>query len=178
MRKRLIAAIPRVLPVDRDWLALDHIAVIEITSEDGAHLIESALRLGEERGWRAAGPITSLLARLRSREVSTAISNLILSAMPWLGADSAAEVCGWEVTVYVKVVCEGSLFMCLRTFCGAQHSRDEAWHNYFPAASDHPSGIVRILRTHVLSQRFSLCLMYPLHQYPETSAVSESGSLC
>jgi hypothetical protein len=56
MRKRVIAAIPTGLPVDSDWLDLDHIAVVEITSEDGAHPIESALRLGEERGWRAAGP--------------------------------------------------------------------------------------------------------------------------
>lgn len=55
MRKRLIAAIPTVPLVDRDWLDLDQIAVVEITSEDVGHPIESALRLGEERGWRAAG---------------------------------------------------------------------------------------------------------------------------
>ena len=32
MRKRVIAAIPTGRPVDRDWLDLDHIAVVEITS--------------------------------------------------------------------------------------------------------------------------------------------------
>jgi len=56
MRKRLIAASPTALPVDRTWLDVDRVAVVELTSEDGAHPIESALRPGEKRGWRAAGP--------------------------------------------------------------------------------------------------------------------------
>lgn len=40
---------PTAQPVDRDWLDLDCLAVVEKTSEDGARPIESALQLGEER---------------------------------------------------------------------------------------------------------------------------------
>src|SRR5258708_7815006 len=43
-------------PPDRDWLDVGSAAVVEVTSEDGAHPVESALLQGEKRGWRAAGP--------------------------------------------------------------------------------------------------------------------------
>ena len=56
MRKRQIAAIPTALPIDRNWLKVDRIAVVEITSEEAAHPVEAALVPGDERGWRAAGP--------------------------------------------------------------------------------------------------------------------------
>jgi hypothetical protein len=36
-------------------------AVVEVTSEDTAYLIESALLLGEKRGWRAAKPGTQTI---------------------------------------------------------------------------------------------------------------------
>ena len=39
-----------------DWLDLDRLAQVEVTSEDAAHPIESALVPGAESGWRAAGP--------------------------------------------------------------------------------------------------------------------------
>src|SRR3984957_21029464 len=55
MRKRLITAIPRgVAAHDEGWLDLDRAAVVEVTSEDMEHPIESALVPGETRGWRAA----------------------------------------------------------------------------------------------------------------------------
>ena len=38
------------------WLDLESKAVVEITSEDPARPIESALQLGKEAGWRAAYP--------------------------------------------------------------------------------------------------------------------------
>jgi len=41
---------------DQDWLKPDAIAEVEITSEDAAHPIESALLPGESSGWRAAAP--------------------------------------------------------------------------------------------------------------------------
>ena len=72
MRKRLIGATPTVLPVEHDWLNLDHIARVEITSEDNAHPIESALQPGEERGWRAAGPGAQIYPSVVRQSATTA----------------------------------------------------------------------------------------------------------
>jgi hypothetical protein len=61
MRKRLITATPEaVRPAREDWLDLERIALIEVTSEEEDYPIESALVPGETRGWRAsvAGPQT------------------------------------------------------------------------------------------------------------------------
>jgi hypothetical protein len=57
MRKRLIVSIPQVSQVAaeyQNWLDLESIAVVEITSEEREFPIESALLPGEQRGWRAA----------------------------------------------------------------------------------------------------------------------------
>ncbi len=55
MRKRLITAIPQdAPPLDEGWLDLDGAAVVEITSEEKEYPVESALVLGDMRGWRAA----------------------------------------------------------------------------------------------------------------------------
>ena len=55
MRKRLITPIPQDVPsLDESWLNLDGAAVVEVTSEDKEHPVESALVPGETRGWRAA----------------------------------------------------------------------------------------------------------------------------
>jgi hypothetical protein len=55
MRKRLITPIPQdVPPPDKGWLNLDRAAVVEVTSEEKAYPVESALVAGETRGWRAA----------------------------------------------------------------------------------------------------------------------------
>jgi hypothetical protein len=61
MRKRLITPIPQDTPhPDTGWLDLDLAAVVEVTSEDKEHPIESALISGGTQGWRAAdsGPQT------------------------------------------------------------------------------------------------------------------------
>ncbi|HEV2150316.1 MAG TPA: hypothetical protein VGR37_23150 [Longimicrobiaceae bacterium] len=57
MRKRIItpSSEPASTPED-DWLDLEQVATVEITSEDPAHPVESALRPGPGSGWRAAGP--------------------------------------------------------------------------------------------------------------------------
>jgi hypothetical protein len=57
MRKRIITPIQEetVFP-DQDWLNLEELAEVEITSEDAAHPIEFALLPGRASGWRAAGP--------------------------------------------------------------------------------------------------------------------------
>jgi hypothetical protein len=56
MRKRIIAPIQQqtAAPED-DWLKLEDLAEVEITSENAAHPIESALLPGGS-GWRAAAP--------------------------------------------------------------------------------------------------------------------------
>ena len=57
MRKRIIAPVQKeTASPDQDWLSVEGLAEVEITSEDAAHPIESALLPGQASGWRAAGP--------------------------------------------------------------------------------------------------------------------------
>jgi hypothetical protein len=57
MRKRIITPVQQetALP-DLEWLNMEELAEVEITSEDAAYPIESALRPGRVSGWRAAEP--------------------------------------------------------------------------------------------------------------------------
>jgi hypothetical protein len=45
-----------ISPPDEEWLNLEHLASVEITSEDATYPIESALLPGQESGWRAGQP--------------------------------------------------------------------------------------------------------------------------
>ena len=57
MRKRVIK--PTAIEdtaVETEWLDVEELAQVEVTSEDAAHPIESALVPGHEGGWRAAQP--------------------------------------------------------------------------------------------------------------------------
>jgi hypothetical protein len=57
MRKRIITPVQQGnAPRDQDWLNVEKLAEVEITSEDAAYPIESALVPGGTAGWRAAGP--------------------------------------------------------------------------------------------------------------------------
>lgn len=57
MRKRVIGPAPReVATPEPQWLEVEKLAQVEVTSEDSEHPIESALLPGEESGWRAAQP--------------------------------------------------------------------------------------------------------------------------
>ena len=57
MRKRIIGHGPReVSAVEPGWLDLEHLAQVEITSEDINHPIESALIPSIGLGWQAAQP--------------------------------------------------------------------------------------------------------------------------
>src|SRR5262245_20928101 len=57
MRKRVIEpATPSAEATDPEWLDLEQLAQVEVTSEDTAHPVESALVPGREAGWRAAQP--------------------------------------------------------------------------------------------------------------------------
>lgn len=54
MRKRIIEPVQQ--ETGQDWLNLEDLAEVEITSEDPAYPIESALLLDRTSWWRAAGP--------------------------------------------------------------------------------------------------------------------------
>jgi hypothetical protein len=57
MRKRIIKQDSQdVSDSSQSWLDLERLAQVEITSEDAAHPIESALTPGTGRGWRASQP--------------------------------------------------------------------------------------------------------------------------
>ena len=65
MRKRIVSEVdPGGACLPGAWLDLDQLATIEITSEDPAHCIESALSLDRAEstvGWRAASPGTQAI---------------------------------------------------------------------------------------------------------------------
>ena len=57
MRKRIVPKVPLdTAPSDEEWLRVENLAQVEVTSEDGAHPIESALVPGAGTNWRAAQP--------------------------------------------------------------------------------------------------------------------------
>lgn len=57
MRKRIIAEVQnKALSHEQEWLNLEDLAEVEITSEDPALPIEHALLPDRASGWRAAGP--------------------------------------------------------------------------------------------------------------------------
>ena len=62
MRKRLISeTLPSPGLPAQEWLDLDRIASVEVTSEENEYPIESALLRGEKRGWRAASSGTQVI---------------------------------------------------------------------------------------------------------------------
>lgn len=62
MRKRLISqTLPSPGLCAQEWLDVDRIASVEVTSEENSYPIESALLGGEKRGWRAATPGTQVI---------------------------------------------------------------------------------------------------------------------
>ncbi len=57
MRKRIIDSdLKQNVVSDQKWLDIEKLAVVEVTSEDDAFPIESALLPGDVSGWRASGP--------------------------------------------------------------------------------------------------------------------------
>lgn len=71
MHKRIISAQQELFPQEQDWLDLEGLVEIEMTSEEAAHPIESALSDCEGTGWRAEKPgrQTLRLIFLESRPV-------------------------------------------------------------------------------------------------------------
>jgi len=56
MRKQIINSVRQqvVSPAEQDWLDLEQLVQIELTSEEEAHPIESIFTMNEREGWRAA----------------------------------------------------------------------------------------------------------------------------
>ena len=73
MRKSLIAPVATVqssqLP-EQEWLDIEHLAKVEVTSEDPNLPIESALVSSKEPGWRAAARGEQILTRKESSATS------------------------------------------------------------------------------------------------------------
>jgi hypothetical protein len=62
VRKRLISqTLPSPVLSAQDWLNVDRLASVEVTSEANGYPIESALLRGEKRGWRAASAGTQVI---------------------------------------------------------------------------------------------------------------------
>ena len=57
MRKRILDPnTPEVPSTEPAWLDLEHLARVELSSEEAGHPVEAALILGDARGWRAGNP--------------------------------------------------------------------------------------------------------------------------
>ena len=57
MRKRIITQTQQeITPSGTNWLNLEELTVVEVSSEDAAYPIESALLNNRTLGWRAAEP--------------------------------------------------------------------------------------------------------------------------
>src|SRR4029077_20007337 len=68
MRKRVIKPAAVEAPAtDQEWLDVEQLAQVEVTSEDTAHPIESALVPGGGSGWRAARSGEQTSGRVFSR---------------------------------------------------------------------------------------------------------------
>jgi len=68
MRKRLITPAPQDKQFDRDQgLDLSTTGLVEVTSEEKDHPIQSALILGGSEGWRAAEPGTQTIRLIFDR---------------------------------------------------------------------------------------------------------------
>jgi hypothetical protein len=62
VRKRLISQTgPSPAFPAQDWLNVDRLASVEVTSEEAGYPIESALLRGERRGWRAGSGGTQII---------------------------------------------------------------------------------------------------------------------
>jgi len=71
MRKQIVSHPSRKpSPADTSWLHLEDLAQVEITSEDSAHPVESALTPGHGSGWRAAEAGEQMLRLLFDKPLS------------------------------------------------------------------------------------------------------------
>jgi hypothetical protein len=93
VRKQLTENLEERHPGEGDWLNLEDLARVELTSEDAIHPIEDALSARHELGWRAAKPGTQKirvrfyrpqrLRRIRLRFVEQATQRTQEFALRW-----------------------------------------------------------------------------------------------
>jgi len=82
MRKSLITELPEEAELpSQNWLDLVKIARAELTSEDQAHPIESALNPSRGSGWRAMGPGTQTIRLLFDEPLQIRHINLVFLEM-------------------------------------------------------------------------------------------------
>jgi hypothetical protein len=78
MRKRLITPNPQDSGAhDEDWLDLDRLAVVEVTSEQKQYPVESALGVEEMQGWRAADSGTQTIRLIFDQPQSLKVIALV-----------------------------------------------------------------------------------------------------
>jgi hypothetical protein len=81
MRKKIISRERQtVVPHDQDWLDLENLTQVELTSEDSAHPIESALTPDGGPGWRAAAPGRQTIRLLFDRPQKIRHIRLVIGA--------------------------------------------------------------------------------------------------
>lgn len=56
MRKSIVGAVQAAPQTEAEWLPLDQVTAVEVTSEEAAQPVEFALLPGAGAGWRAAQP--------------------------------------------------------------------------------------------------------------------------
>lgn len=61
MRKRILTPTPTTTHTPGDWLDLESVATVEVTSEDKDFPIESSISIEPTQGWRAAQPGTQTI---------------------------------------------------------------------------------------------------------------------
>ena len=64
MRKSIIGQEPKREHEEREWLDLETLARVEVSSEESSHPVESALQLDGGMGWRASTPGKQILRLL------------------------------------------------------------------------------------------------------------------
>lgn len=95
MRKRIISAVEEAAaPAAGEWLDLEDLAEVEISSEDAAHPIEAALAAGAGSGWLAASPGTQTI-RLRFQQPQ-ALRRIFLSFVETSAQRTQEYVLRWS----------------------------------------------------------------------------------
>ena len=88
MRKRIGSQPHPESPENTGWLDLEALARVEVTSEDAAHPIESALLTIGATGWRAQSPGEQTIRLLFREENETRTQEFILRWSPTADASS------------------------------------------------------------------------------------------
>ena len=95
MRKRIVAPLGQETEsASDDWLDLENLADVEVTSEDAAHPIESALLPTQGSGWRAAVPGKQTIRLLFSRPQS--LKRICLDYVEPVGRRTQEYVLRWS----------------------------------------------------------------------------------